>query len=72
MGGPIWTAPMHDQKFVENLINLIEESELNTKKRLLGVLSVIREELHDVPLYYVVDQLLSTVRANTIPMMAFR
>ncbi|XP_011307972.1 probable tRNA (guanine(26)-N(2))-dimethyltransferase isoform X2 [Fopius arisanus] len=71
MGGPIWLGPLHDQAFVKQLLDSIETLELATSKRLIGVLSVIGEEL-DTPLYYVLDRLMSIVRCDTPSMVKFR
>ncbi|XP_012539605.1 probable tRNA (guanine(26)-N(2))-dimethyltransferase [Monomorium pharaonis] len=71
MGGPIWLGPLHDQGFVSRLLCNLNGMELNTMKRLEGVLTVIHEEL-DVPLYYNLDRLMSIVRCHVPPMMMFR
>lgn len=71
MGGPIWLAPLHDQAFVSQLLSNLENMKLGTIKRITGVLNVIHEEL-DVPLYYVVDRLMSIVRVTIPPILAFR
>ncbi|XP_067615477.1 tRNA (guanine(26)-N(2))-dimethyltransferase-like [Eurosta solidaginis] len=42
MGGPLWSHPIHDPTFVEELLQIIEEkplSDLDTQRRLKGVLS---------------------------------
>jgi len=72
LGGPIWSAPIHDKNFVNEVISAVEASDLGTKKRLEGVLAVIVEELNDVPLYYSLDRLFSTVHSTSMSMMMFR
>lgn len=54
MGGPIWARPMHDQEWVEGLLQqMSEESERYAAfARLKGILTAVLEELPDVPLYY--------------------
>ncbi|KFD71358.1 LOW QUALITY PROTEIN: hypothetical protein M514_07158 [Trichuris suis] len=57
IAGPIWSAPIHDMKFVERVLGQVEsmkgtDMQLGTTARLIGVLKVVREELVDVPLYY--------------------
>lgn len=54
MGGPIWARPMHDQDWVEGLLQqMSEESERYAAfARLKGILTAVLEELPDVPLYY--------------------
>lgn len=75
MGGPIWSDAIHDFDFVDMLYELIQTepySKLGTNTRIYGVLSVIREELPDVPLYYVNDHICSILKLQTIPILKFR
>ncbi|XP_060521573.1 tRNA (guanine(26)-N(2))-dimethyltransferase isoform X2 [Cylas formicarius] len=71
IGGPIWAAPIHKHDFVGQVLNIAMQS-LNTFKRIQGVLSVICEELSDVPLYYAVEKLAGTIHVETPPMMSLR
>ncbi|KAG6452035.1 probable tRNA (guanine(26)-N(2))-dimethyltransferase [Manduca sexta] len=72
--GPIWSHPIHDEAFVSRVLVHVEENPMlfNTSKRMAGVLSVIREELHDVPLYYVMQRLFGAVHLETMPMLTMR
>lgn len=70
-GGPIWLGNLHDQIFVSELLGNLSNMKLGTSKRINGVLNVVREEL-DVPLYYTLDRLMSTVRCHTPSMVMFR
>uniref|UniRef100_W8B9H9 tRNA (guanine(26)-N(2))-dimethyltransferase n=1 Tax=Ceratitis capitata TaxID=7213 RepID=W8B9H9_CERCA len=75
MGGPIWSNPIHDHGFVKELLQTIEERplcELGTHRRLQGVLSVVQEELLDVPLYYVLDKLCCVLKLENVPVLKFR
>lgn len=75
MGGPIWTAPIHDLDFVDTLYELIQTEpykKLETNPRIYGVLSVIREELPDVPLYYTLDHMCSVLKLQCIQMVKLR
>ncbi|XP_067626113.1 tRNA (guanine(26)-N(2))-dimethyltransferase [Eurosta solidaginis] len=75
MGGPLWSHPIHDPTFVEELLQIIEEKPLcdsGTQRRLKGVLSVVCEELHDVPLYYVLDKLCCVLKMENVPVLKFR
>lgn len=74
MGGPIWNGPIHDKAFVRRLITLMKKSmdKFQTSKRMLGMLSVIDEELTDVPLYYTLSSLCNRVHCTTIPLKEFR
>ncbi|KAK0182400.1 hypothetical protein PV327_000544 [Microctonus hyperodae] len=71
IGGPIWIGSIHNQSFVAKLIESVDNMELGTLKRIKGVLNVIHEEL-DIPLYYVLDRLMSIVRCDTPSMIKFR
>ena len=55
VGGPIWSAPMHDAAFVTELLKSLQSgkgAELASAKRLIGMLTSILEELPDVPLFH--------------------
>lgn len=67
-GGPLWAAPIHDKDFVQNIIDRAEREEerFGTSKRVVGMMSLVREELQDVPLYYLPDRL-SAVIHSTAP-----
>ncbi|KAH6943758.1 hypothetical protein HPB50_026934 [Hyalomma asiaticum] len=73
IGGPIWINPLHDVSFVQRLISRVTASpELyGTSKRMLGILHMLVEEL-EVPLYFLLDRLASTVRVSTPSMLNFR
>lgn len=75
MGGPIWSAPIHDTEFLDLLMNTIQKQplkELGTYARINGMLSVIQEELHDVPLYYAIGKMCSILKLEMIPVLKFR
>ncbi|XP_062845736.1 tRNA (guanine(26)-N(2))-dimethyltransferase isoform X2 [Trichomycterus rosablanca] len=74
LGGPIWAEPIHDVEFVQKVLSAVSgnPSRFGTSKRIEGVLSMVTEELSDVPLYYVLDQLSSTLHCNTPSMLQFR
>uniref|UniRef100_A0A1A7XHQ6 tRNA (guanine(26)-N(2))-dimethyltransferase n=1 Tax=Iconisemion striatum TaxID=60296 RepID=A0A1A7XHQ6_9TELE len=74
LGGPIWAEPIHDQVFVQKVLSAVSgnPSRFGTSKRIEGMLSMVTEELEDVPLYYTVDNLTSTLHCNTPPLLQFR
>uniref|UniRef100_A0A1B0FAT7 tRNA (guanine(26)-N(2))-dimethyltransferase n=1 Tax=Glossina morsitans morsitans TaxID=37546 RepID=A0A1B0FAT7_GLOMM len=75
LGGPIWSDPIHDNAFVQRLIEAINKtplSELSTQKRLNGMLTMVLEELQDVPLYYTLDKLCCVLKLEIIPILKFR
>jgi tRNA (guanine26-N2/guanine27-N2)-dimethyltransferase len=82
IGGPFWSAPIHNQEVVDELLKRVEnyiaapktegEEEsypIPTAKRLGGILTSLSEELKDVPLYYSLPDLASTVQI-TVPTIA--
>lgn len=70
--GPIWSAPIHDVNFVSRLQRTISKgSSLNTSRRIEGILSLISEELPDVPLYIVFDKFLKVLRMPSFKMKEF-
>lgn len=55
IGGPVYLGPIHDKRFIESVLNNIDElpadTSITTAKRMKGMLSAALEEL-DVPLYF--------------------
>nr|XP_020473508.1 tRNA (guanine(26)-N(2))-dimethyltransferase [Monopterus albus] len=74
LGGPVWAEPIHDLAFVQRVLSAVSgnPSRFGTSKRIEGILSMVTEELEDVPLYYTVDNLSSTIHCNTPPLLLFR
>jgi len=64
IGGPIWLLPLYDRDWVTAALDRVEagvDRFVSTKERLHGVLTAISEELFDVPLYYTLPDLCSTL-----------
>ena len=74
MGGPMWSGPLHNVEFVERVIRAVqrESQKFGTSERIIGMLSVIKEELSDVPLYYNSDALCSVLHALPLKMQVWR
>uniref|UniRef100_A0A8C6UIM3 tRNA (guanine(26)-N(2))-dimethyltransferase n=1 Tax=Neogobius melanostomus TaxID=47308 RepID=A0A8C6UIM3_9GOBI len=74
LGGPVWAEPIHDREFVQKVLTAVSvnPARFGTSRRIEGVLSMVTEELEDVPLYYTVDNLSSTIHCNTPPLLQFR
>ncbi|CAF4955775.1 unnamed protein product [Pieris macdunnoughi] len=74
LGGPIWSAPIHNVDFVSRVLNHVEENshKFGTAKRIQGILSMVQEELQDTPLYYILDKLFGRVHLETMPMLRMR
>eukprot|EP00088_Acartia_fossae_P002172 TRINITY_DN10859_c0_g1_i1.p1 TRINITY_DN10859_c0_g1~~TRINITY_DN10859_c0_g1_i1.p1 ORF type:complete len:545 (-),score=78.04 TRINITY_DN10859_c0_g1_i1:131-1765(-) len=64
IGGPIWLDPLHDKLFVQQLLQSIKDGEFATEGRIRGMLSVVLEELEDVPLYYEIPRLTNIVKQS--------
>lgn len=51
MGGPIWTAPIYNSKFVENMLRVVENGRFGTSKRMQGksvIISIASFETNDI------------------------
>ncbi|EDW04217.1 probable tRNA (guanine(26)-N(2))-dimethyltransferase [Drosophila grimshawi] len=77
LGGPIWSAPIHQTSFVQQLLEAVQSSTsplnaLGTQRRIVGVLSMVQEELPDVPLYYTPDKLCCVLKLEIVPMLKMR
>lgn len=73
LGGPIWSDRIHNLEFISQSLESLKNLEnLGTKERIQGIFNVIKEELPDVPLYYVLDSLASTLRCSAPSQNAFR
>ncbi|XP_030380509.1 probable tRNA (guanine(26)-N(2))-dimethyltransferase [Scaptodrosophila lebanonensis] len=75
MGGPIWSAPIHNTDFVTDLLNAVRCEPLSactTQRRIVGMLSMVLEELQDVPLYYTPDKLCCVLKLEIVPMLKLR
>lgn len=66
VGGPIYNGHIHDADFVRELLAHVESrrAQFGTSDRMVGLLSVVSEELPDVPLYYVEDALCAAVHCT--------
>ncbi|TFK01378.1 ES1 protein-like protein, mitochondrial-like [Platysternon megacephalum] len=74
LGGPMWAEPLHDQAFVQRVLLALGSNpgRFGTQDRIQGVLSMVTEELSDVPLYHTLDCLSSTIHCNTPSLLQFR
>ncbi|KAG6930316.1 tRNA methyltransferase 1 [Chelydra serpentina] len=74
LGGPMWAEPLHDLAFVQRVLSALGSNpgRFGTQDRIQGVLSMVTEELSDVPLYYTLDCLSSTIHCNTPSLLQFR
>lgn len=66
MNGPIWSYRLHDKDFITKILdNLKNEIDLyGTSKRMLGMLSLVLEELDDCPLFHKYEDLSSILHVT--------
>lgn len=70
MGGPYYSGPIHSPLFMDMLLRQLAsspETTFGTRQRMIGMLSVISEELN-VPFYYTASSLANSMRCTTPPM----
>jgi len=62
-GGPLWAYAIHDQTFVNRVLERVQlnRTKFGTSDRMIGMLTLVSEELPDVPLYYIPDQLCAVI-----------
>ena len=49
--GPLWIGPIQNREFIESMIEIADEKDLNTKKQVLKLLNLCKDEA-DAPLSY--------------------
>ncbi|KAJ9058812.1 RNA methyltransferase tRNA(m5U54)methyltransferase, variant 2 [Entomophthora muscae] len=66
MAGPMYSGPLHNKEFVSAMLKFVQDNKtkFQTSKRMEGMLTVIFEEI-DAPLFYLPNDLSSTVRSPT-------
>ncbi|KAH9326009.1 hypothetical protein KI387_006187, partial [Taxus chinensis] len=74
MGGPIWSAPIHDSEWVSStLTNIISlKSCYPAYDRIFAILTSVSEELLDVPLYVSLHNLCGTLKCTSPKAVMFR
>ncbi|XP_042501683.1 probable tRNA (guanine(26)-N(2))-dimethyltransferase 2 isoform X1 [Macadamia integrifolia] len=74
MGGPIWSAPIHDQEWVDSILANVKsmKSCYPAYDRISAVLTTISEELVDVPLFVSLHSLCATLKCTSPSAVMFR
>lgn len=74
MGGPIWSAPIHDQEWVSSLLEDVKsmKDRYPAYNRISAVLTTISEELPDVPLFLSLHNLCATLKCTSPSAVIFR
>ncbi|XP_072980014.1 tRNA (guanine(26)-N(2))-dimethyltransferase 2-like isoform X2 [Typha angustifolia] len=64
MGGPIWSAPIHDQEWVASILSSVEamKDRYPAYERISAVLTAVSEELPDAPLFVSLHNLCATLK----------
>ncbi|KAL2896112.1 hypothetical protein RDABS01_037896 [Bienertia sinuspersici] len=67
MGGPIWSAPIHDQEWVTSILADVKamREHYPAYERIVAVLTTISEELPDVPLFLCLHSLCGTLKCTS-------
>ncbi|KAJ0980151.1 hypothetical protein J5N97_008406 [Dioscorea zingiberensis] len=74
MGGPIWSAPIHDQEWVSSILANVKATRERypAYDRISAVLTTISEELPDVPLFVSLHNLCATLKCTSPSAVIFR
>uniref|UniRef100_A0A7N0THX0 tRNA (guanine(26)-N(2))-dimethyltransferase n=1 Tax=Kalanchoe fedtschenkoi TaxID=63787 RepID=A0A7N0THX0_KALFE len=74
MGGPIWSAPIHDQEWVTSILADVTsmKDRYPAYGRISAVLTTVSEELTDVPLFLSLHNLCSTLKCTSPSAQNFR
>ncbi|GAB2288956.1 hypothetical protein Dimus_023262 [Dionaea muscipula] len=74
MGGPIWSAPMHDQEWVTSILSDVKsmKDSYPAYDRIVAVLTTISEELPDIPLFLSLHNLCATLKCTSPSAVIFR
>ncbi|CAA2987312.1 probable tRNA (guanine(26)-N(2))-dimethyltransferase 2 [Olea europaea subsp. europaea] len=74
MGGPMWSAPIHDQEWVTSILEDVKsmKDRYPAYERISAVLTTISEELPDVPLFLSLHNLCATLKCTSPSAVMFR
>ncbi|PKI69859.1 hypothetical protein CRG98_009734 [Punica granatum] len=74
MGGPIWSAPIHDEEWVNSILVGVKsmKDRYPAYDRISAVLTTISEELPDVPLFLSLHNLCATLKCTSPSAVIFR
>lgn len=74
MGGPIWSAPIHDQEWVASILADVKSKKdrYPAYEKIYAVLTTISEELPDVPLFLSLHNLCATLKCTSPSAIIFR
>ncbi|KAJ8557211.1 hypothetical protein K7X08_002836 [Anisodus acutangulus] len=74
MGGPIWSAPIHDQEWVAAILADVKsmKEQYPAYDRICAVLTAISEELPDIPLFLSLHNISATLKCTSPSAVMFR
>ncbi|KAF8010146.1 hypothetical protein BT93_J0945 [Corymbia citriodora subsp. variegata] len=74
MGGPIWSAPIHDLEWVTSILADLKsmKDRYPAYDRISAVLTTISEELPDIPLFLSLHNLCATLKCTSPSAVVFR
>ncbi|OIT24366.1 PREDICTED: probable tRNA (guanine(26)-N(2))-dimethyltransferase 1 [Nicotiana attenuata] len=74
MGGPIWSAPIHDQEWVASILADVKsiKERYPAYNRICAVLTAISEELPDIPLFLSLHNISATLKCTSPSAVMFR
>ncbi|KAG6475510.1 probable tRNA (guanine(26)-N(2))-dimethyltransferase 1 [Zingiber officinale] len=74
MGGPIWSAPIHDKQWINSILANVKamKERYPAFEKISAVLTTISEELDDVPLFVSLHSLCSTLKCTSPSAVVFR
>lgn len=73
VAGPLYGGAIHDKEFVGKMVKHVKENpgKYGTQDRMIGMLSIIGEELDDAPFYYNLGYMSGFVHAATPKLKLF-
>ncbi|CAL4930356.1 unnamed protein product [Urochloa decumbens] len=74
VGGPIWSAPIHDQDWVVSTLTGVKsmKDRYPAYDKITSVLTTVSEELHDIPLFFSLHNIAGTVKCTSPSLVMFR
>ncbi|TVU47589.1 hypothetical protein EJB05_07195, partial [Eragrostis curvula] len=74
VGGPIWSAPIHDQDWVVSTLTDVKsmKDRYPAYDKITSVLTTVSEELHDIPLFFSLHNIAGTVKCTSPSLVMFR
>ncbi|XP_042452328.1 probable tRNA (guanine(26)-N(2))-dimethyltransferase 1 isoform X1 [Zingiber officinale] len=74
MGGPMWSAPIHDQEWVTSMLENVRsmKEKYPSQRKILSVLTAVLEELPDAPLFVNLHSLCATLKCTSPSILMMR